>query len=188
MPGNHEKARAVDRDGEVFLRAVDGDAAAFAAFLARYERRIARIVRACVPAGDAEDAFQEVCLRLLTGGRTYDAARPLVPWLDAVTRRVCAAAGRRRRRRSRELAMGAADSRLAASPGVPPDPFLRDAVQRYLAGRPRKERRAVRLVLSSGLTQREAAARLGVPPGTVACWLSRGVRAVREMLRIDHDL
>jgi len=75
-----------------FLRAVRGEPGAFAGFLARHEERIARIVRALVPAGDAEDVFQEVCLRLVAKGHLYDASRPLLPWLDAVTRQVCAAA------------------------------------------------------------------------------------------------
>lgn len=163
-------------------RTVDpaGDRAAFAAFLARYERRIARVVRALVPPAEAEDVFQEVCLRLLVKGALYDPSRPLEPWLDAVTRRVCAAAGRRAARRRRERGP------LSVEPPAPApasgDPFVLDAVRDYLAGRPATERRALRLVLLTGMTQREAAKQLGVPPGTVASWLARGVRALRERL------
>lgn len=176
-PGTDRRER--DRAGAEFARAVGGDPAAFAAFLARFERRIARVVRAIVPSREAEDVFQEVCLRLLLKGRLYDRTRPFVPWLDAVTRQVCLTALRRLSRR-RERA-GEVPERAAPASGAT-DPWIRDAVHGYLSERSSAEREALMLVLLSGLSQREAAKRLGVPPGTVATWLAKAVRTLRERL------
>jgi len=166
------------RDAEEFVRAVRGDGAAFAAFLARFERRLVRIVRALVPRGDAEDVFQEVCLRLLKNGDRYDPARPLTPWIDVVTRRVCADALRRRGRRLAKP--------LVVHPVAPAepsfDPWVRDAVDAVLAEASAQQRDALRLVWTHGLTQREAARRLGVPPGTVASWVARAIRSLRTRL------
>lgn len=163
-----------------FLRAVAGDPGGFAAFLARFEGRIARMARALAPPGEAEDVFQEVCLRLVAKGHLFDPARPLVPWVDAVTRQVAAAAFRRGSHDRRAQPIGEEPS-TDEKPGA--DPFIRDAVSAHLAALPPKEREAVRLVFHSGLTQREAGARLGVPPGTVATWCARTVRALRERFR-----
>ncbi|MCI0343663.1 MAG: sigma-70 family RNA polymerase sigma factor [Planctomycetales bacterium] len=173
---------ARDPSAVEFLRAREGDGAAFAAFLARYEGRLARIVRAFVPPTDAEDVFQEVCLRLVAKGRLYDPSRPLVPWLDAVARQVAAAWLRRRGRRPADRSSGEDLDALPAPSGGAGDPWVLDAVREYVAGRPAREREALRLVLGNGLTQREAAAQLGVPSGTVAGWLARAVRMLRERL------
>ncbi|MBI1854102.1 MAG: RNA polymerase sigma factor [Planctomycetes bacterium] len=176
-----ERGREQEATAE-FRRAVGGDAASFAAFLARFEGRIARIVRSLVPASDAEDVFQEICLRLLAKGHTFDPARPLEPWLDAVTRQVCAADARKRKRLSRAGGADALDDVAAREPSDA-DPWVRDVVRDVIAGARGEEREAMRLVLAHGLTQREAAKRLGVPPGTVASWLAKAVRAVRARLR-----
>jgi RNA polymerase sigma factor (sigma-70 family) len=164
-----------------FVRAVAGDAAAFAAFLSRFEGRIARLVRAQVPASDAEDVFQEVCLRLLAKGHTFDPSRPLEPWLDAVTRQVCAADARRRRRARARDSEGLDD--VAARDAGTGDPWVRDALREIVERARGDEREAMRLVFAHGLTQREAAAQLGVAASTVASWMSKAVRAVRSRLR-----
>lgn len=165
-----------------FLRAVAGDASGFAAFLARFEGRIARLLRALAPPGETEDVFQEVCLRLIAKGHLFDPARPLAPWVDAVTRQVAAAAFRRRSRDSRAGSIAETEEPLAAG-SASSDPFVRDVVSAHLAALPPKEREAIRLVFLSGFTQREAGARLGVPAGTVATWCARTVRALREKFR-----
>jgi len=171
-----------DHDGaaEEFVRAVAGDAASFAAFLARFEGRIARTVRALVPAADAEDVFQEVCLRLVAKGHLYDPVRPLVPWLDAVTRQVCLSALRRRKREGRTAIDLHSVARAESPPAPDADPWVRDVLADYLRSLPAAEREVLRLVFAHGLTQREAAKRAGVPPGTVATWIARAVRTLRS--------
>ncbi len=173
----------VDPAATEFLRAVAGDPAAFRAFLGRFEGRIARIVRSLVPRAEREDVFQEVCLRLVAKGRLYDPARPLAPWLDAVTRRVCAAAGRRRSRERARPGIESEPEVAAPEDAFESDPWIRDAVRGYVERLPFAERETLRLVYESGLSQREAAARIGVPHGTVATWCARAVRALREKLR-----
>ena len=71
---------------------------------------------------------------------------------------------------------------VSAPEGEAGDPWIRDAVWGYVAERPAPERRALALVFGEGVTQREAAARLGVPAGTVAGWMARAVAALRGKL------
>lgn len=164
-----------------FRRAAEGDGAAFAGFLARFEGRLLAIVRGFVPPADAEDVFQEVCLRLVAKGRLYDPTRPLAPWIDEVARNVARGWLRARARAARDLSAGDPDD-LAAPEGDGGDPWIRDAVWSYVAARPAPERQALELVFGRGLTQRDTAARLGVPAGTVAGWLARAVTTLRGKL------
>jgi RNA polymerase sigma factor (sigma-70 family) len=182
MEAKIESRSGPNRTGDEFARAVRGDASAFAAFLVRFEKRIGRLVRMLAPRGDAEDAFQEVCLRLLARGHTYDPYRPLEPWIDTVVRHVCADAGRRRARLSRERSLSSPAEQAVAAPTATPEPWIVDAMRSHLGEIEGPRREALKLVLTHGFTQREAAARLRVPPGTVASWIARSVRTIRARL------
>ena len=47
----------------------------------RSHRHVFRYIAALVPNGyDAEEVFQETCLKILEKWRDYDATRPMVPW------------------------------------------------------------------------------------------------------------
>lgn len=176
-----EAPPALDPAAAEFVRAAEGDGAAFAGFLARFEGRLLVIVRGMVSPADVEDVFQEVCLRLVAKGRLYDPTRPLAPWIDEVARNVARGWLRARVRRAAGVAAGDLDD-VPAPEGDGGDPWIRDAVWACVAGRPAPERRALALVFGEGVTQRDAAARLGVPPGTVAGWLARAVTTLRGKL------
>ena len=87
-------------DEELLVRFVAGDREALGELVRRYERPLfSYLVRMLGQSAAAEDAFQEVCLRLVRGADTYDASRSVRPWLYAIATNVCRRQGARRKRR-----------------------------------------------------------------------------------------
>jgi RNA polymerase sigma-70 factor (ECF subfamily) len=71
-------------------RAKEGDTAAFEQILVQHDRRVFRMalrLLGCVE--DAQDATQEVCLKLHRHLRRFDDSRALAPWLYRVTVNTC---------------------------------------------------------------------------------------------------
>jgi RNA polymerase sigma-70 factor (ECF subfamily) len=71
-------------------RAKEGDTAAFEQILLQHDRRVFRMalrLLGCVE--DAQDATQEVCLKLHKHLRRFDDSRALAPWLYRVTVNTC---------------------------------------------------------------------------------------------------
>ena len=134
-------------------------------------RRLALVV------GDAEEAKD---LAQTTYLRAYQHLRPVrwtgCPRMAVHDRPPSGVPGA-----SASAAMAAACSELA--PGPEPwqpahDPALWDA----LRGLRREERAALLLNVVDGYTLAEIAGMLGVPPGTVASWVSRAKARLREQL------
>ncbi len=85
-------------DRELVEKCLRGDAAAWDALLNRYAGLIWSILRRCnVPTPDAEDLFQNVCLKLYSQLATLKNSEKLAGWLAAVTRQEAAGWARRRR-------------------------------------------------------------------------------------------
>jgi RNA polymerase sigma-70 factor (ECF subfamily) len=115
----------------------------------------------------AEDAAQEAFVRALRSLRRLD-GRPLQPWLRRIAVN-CAIDQLRRRPR------GWVGAELAPDAATPPaDGPDADLVAAVLA-LPDARRMVVVLHFWCDLTQREIAAELGIPPGTVASRLSRAL-------------
>lgn len=97
---NEEEARADDANALV-ARALSGDARAFDALLQQFESRLlAYIRRFGLGREDAEDALQEVFLRLARASSTLRREAPGEHWLFAVARNVCREFIRRSRHES----------------------------------------------------------------------------------------
>lgn len=76
----------------------EGSRADFAVLVARYDKRIFRLLRMRTETiEDAEDLLQEVFLRSWTRLDQYDPERPFAPWLYALAVRLAVSRGRRRR-------------------------------------------------------------------------------------------
>jgi DNA-directed RNA polymerase specialized sigma24 family protein len=159
------------------------DDALLAAFLADHdERAFAEVVRRHGPVvwgacrrllpdpEDAEDAFQAAFLVLVRRG--YRTTAPLGPWLHRVG--VLTARGVRRRNARRLARTGTLPADVAGPPA--PDPIDVDGLLLRL---PEKYRAAVVLCCLEGLSEREAADRVGCPVGTLSARLSRGLARLR---------
>jgi RNA polymerase sigma-70 factor, ECF subfamily len=160
---------------------------------------VAAVLREPLSHPDVEDATQETLRRAVESrsGPTGPTG-PVRPWLLGIARHVALDALRARRRdRARhddgadasESATGLLIERLA-DPAMPADDALAAAqreaqVARALGRIPAGPRRALELFHAEGLGYAAIAARLGVPLGTVATWVTRGRRAVAELVAQD---
>ena len=161
---------------------------------------VAAVLREPLSHPDVEDATQETLRRAVESRSGPTGPKgPVRPWLLGIARHVALDALRARRRdRARrddggdaapESATGALIERLA-DPGVAADDALAAAqreaqVARALGRLPEGPRRALELFHAEGLGYAVIAARLGVPLGTVATWVTRGRRAVAELVAED---
>lgn len=134
--------------------------------------------------GLAEDVVQETLLRAWRNLAALDPARgPLRPWLFTVARRVVIDQVRARSARPREVGDVALDT-------VPAPDEIDRAVQAWaiadaLASLSQEHRQVLLETYYRGASVAEAAARLGVPPGTVK---SRAYYALRELrLRLQES-
>ncbi len=170
-------------DGQLLDRfaARDGEAAelAFAALVERHGPMVLRVCRGVLRDGhDAEDAFQATFLILARKAGSIRRRDALAAWLHGVAYHVASTARSAiARRRSHEMKAGQARSEATAE-GAPDD--LGPVVHEELARLPGRYRAAVVLCCLEGLTQQQAAQRLGWPLGTVQSRLARG----RERLRV----
>jgi RNA polymerase sigma factor (sigma-70 family) len=169
-----------DADGQLLQRfATRHDEAAFAGLMHRHGPMVLGVCRRVLSdTHDADDAFQATFLVLVRKAGSLGKPELLGSWLygvayrTAVRVRVQAAARRRRERQTMQ--------EFAAPPAD--DPAWREVrtlIDEELNRLPEKYRRPFVLCHLEGLTNEEAAQRLGWPKGTVLSRLSRA----RERLR-----
>lgn len=121
--------------------------------------------------GAAEDTAQDAYLRAFRAWEAFEGG-DVRAWLYTIALRL--AFNEKRRRRRFLEAIGRIEPQR---PHDGPDPDLLAAIGRLDP----RVRAAVLLAAVDGYTQREVAAILGAPEGTVASWISRG----RATLRAD---
>ena len=173
-------------DGQLLERFATrtGDPAelAFAALVERHGPMVLRVARATL--GDdhsAHDAFQATFLILARKARSLWVRDSLGPWLHAVAFRVAnhSRALEARRRRHEQAA-----SRPEAHD---PRDWSRDdlarAIHEEIERLPEPYRAAIVTCHLEGLTQQDAAHRLGWPIGTLQSRLARGRQRLRDRLR-----
>jgi RNA polymerase sigma factor (sigma-70 family) len=164
--------RRAARDGrsDAELLARRDDHAAFAELVGRHGPMVWGVCRHLLGEADAEDAFQATFLALLRATVRDGAA--VASWLHGVAVRVALAARREAgRRRARERAVAVPEATRPREPTGWDDTMA--AVHREVALLPEADRVAFVLCVLEGLTQVEAAARLGRTPGAVAGQVAR---------------
>ena len=168
--GPPEDQDAVDR---ALLQAhVDGDPTAFDTLVRRHRQRLwAVALRTTGHPEEAADAVQDACLSAFRSAAGYRGEAKVTTWLHRIVVNACLDRARRQ----------------AVRPTVPlpeqPPPDPRDLLSERetglditaaLAALPEEQRVAIVLVDLQGLPVDQAAAVLGVPPGTVKSRCSRG--------------
>ncbi|AKV03256.1 RNA polymerase sigma-70 factor [Labilithrix luteola] len=158
---------------------------------------VACVLREAADHPDVQDCTNEAMRRALESSAT--ARGPLRPWLLGVARHVALDTLRaRQKQRARNVDMPddtASESQLAhrhvverlvdPAAGADEQLELRERalrVRRVLASLPEGPRTALSLFHLEGLSYQEIAARLDVPLGTVATWVTRGRKAMAEAL------
>jgi RNA polymerase sigma factor (sigma-70 family) len=156
-----------------------GDENAFAAIIRRHGPMVWGVcTRTLGRAEDAEDAFQATFLVLVRKARSLAQPERLGPWLYGVAQRTAVKARcDALRRQAREAPAGDVPAAETTPAVVLSDlrPVLDEEIQRL----PARYRTPFLLCYLEGLTNDEAALRLGCPKGTILSRLSRA----REILR-----
>lgn len=173
-------------DSILAAQAADGDQAAFAALVRRYERLVFHIAGGFLRnRADVEEAAQEAFLKAFEALDRFRPGARFGPWISRIVSRVCYDRLRQRRRRAEvaweELPLGEqrAAERLAGGRD-PEDPSLaRDLAERLLEGLSPAERQVLILVDALGYTPGQAAETLGCSPVAARVRLFRARRALR---------
>ena len=142
--------------------------------LANVSRHLAR------DTAEAEDLVQATFLTAIEKAHSYDASRPLLPWLLGILT-LHARDARRKRGRDPD------PDRLAQPNEVGPldqaaSAELAGAVERALSSLPKLYREVLGAHLTQGLKPEQIARRIDVAPGTVRVRLHRGLKRLRKAL------
>src|ERR1700730_11782381 len=136
-----------------------------------------RLARAGLGAHEAEDLVQEILIGLHSRRHTWDSARPLLPWLHAITRYQLIDFTRQRRRETRlrvdlpfedwlEIVEAPADEANPSAAGG----------DRHLAVLPISQREIVRAIAVEGASVRNVALRFATSEGAVRVTIHRAIR------------
>jgi RNA polymerase sigma factor (sigma-70 family) len=171
----------VSTDASDWDEAQAGDGRAFARVFRRDRERVRR--HAIAVTGSVADAEDVVAVTFFEAWRHRDRVRfvddSLEAWLVATATNVARNLARSSRRYSELL------NRLPEpEPSVPPGEEYGSALP-AIRDLPPREREVVALCLIAGYGEREAAAALGIPPGTVKSRLSRARRRLQATLRAE---
>ena len=176
-------------DRDLLRRIAERDASALADLYDRHAQLLfALIVRILRNRSEAEDALQDVFLRVWQRAETYDPAfGSPVAWLVRIARN--RAIDRLRLRRSHP---DQEPQPLTSEPAEPafraPDETaivgqLRSAIDGALSALSPDDRTLIEAAFFEGYTQSELAAKFGLPLGTVKTRLRRGMQQMREQLQ-----
>jgi RNA polymerase sigma-70 factor (ECF subfamily) len=180
---------AEETDGRLLARAREGDGDAFGALVQRYERLVYRVAyRLLGDPDEADDAAQEVFVRLFESLADFRGEAKLSTWLYRATRNLCVSALRRPRpvvslEEIEEASLGNG-SRLGN--GDPAEALLRqettDLVQQALRALPAMYRTLIVLRHLEGLSYADIAQVTCLPVGKVKSRLFRARELLREEL------
>ena len=163
---------------ELSERFAAGEPAAIRDMYEEYARPVFAVAyRMLGDAGLAEEAVQQTFLKAWKAADRFDKSRDLAPWLYTIARRAAIDLYRRDQRHHTDS--------VEEEPTVLPPSFESTwaawEVRRALDQLPEEERAVLMATHFLGLTQQEAAHRLGVPIGTIK---SRSYRAYRHLARL----
>jgi RNA polymerase sigma factor (sigma-70 family) len=167
-------------DAELVRRARGGDRDAFAALVARHHATLVRCCRRLVGTDAALDAAQDAVVTALLSLDRLRRPESFGAWLVGIGLN----AARAQLRGSDPLT----PAQVRGSDPVTPEEAVEQAeiaarVRAAIAELPPGQREAVTLYYLAGLTQAEAAAHLGIPPGAVKTRLHKARASLRVRLR-----
>lgn len=167
--------------------AMAGDADAYRRFLGAVTPVLRAAVRrrsaqAGLSAGDAEDVVQEVLLAIHLKRGTWDASRPIGPWISAIARNKIVDS-LRRRGRAATMPIDEVIDTLQAEDHVAPGDGL--DTERLLKRLKARERDIVRSISIEGESVRDTALRLGMTEGAVRVALHRALKNLAAFYRGD---
>ncbi|GLC25724.1 RNA polymerase sigma factor [Roseisolibacter agri] len=177
------------RDAELVTRAVDGDAAAFEALVARHRPWCVRIATRLLECRDeAEDVVQVSLTRAHRALHQCVHREQFAPWLRRILLRRCYSVHERRTRRERWVRRMEPDDHEVGADREAHRVELRLDVVRAMATLPPAYRDAVVMRLLAGLDYHEMTAATGLGHSAMKMRVQRGCARLRRALpHLRHD-
>ena len=192
---NEESTVAPEMTDEQLMQAIiDRDQRALNQLYARYRPLISKIVVEILPnEADAEEALQDVFMEIWTRAANFDArkGKPL-GWIICMARRRAIDHYRKIRRRAEaseklrieagEGTPGTEDHAMIAACTVetPVTTDLRRFLMKIIGSLPLEQERVIHLSYFNDMSQREIAARTGIPLGTIKTRLDLALRKLTQ--------
>ncbi|MDX1376465.1 MAG: sigma-70 family RNA polymerase sigma factor [Burkholderiales bacterium] len=168
----------------LLARALEGDEAAYRAFLTTLATRLRAFLRRRLTRApeEVEDLLQETLLAVHNQRHSYDASQPLTAWLHAIARyKLIDCLRRRARRELLHDPLDDASAVLAAEDGRAGE--ARRDLAKLLAALPPRHRLPIECVKLEGLSVAEAARRLEMSESAVKVGVHRGLKALAAKIR-----
>jgi RNA polymerase sigma-70 factor (ECF subfamily) len=179
--------------GGLVARASRGDVEAFRHLVQEHSSLIYRIAHRMLGAEHAQDASQEVWIRVWRNIRSFRGECAFSTWLHRVTMNTCLSLRQREARRGEREYAGDEMPYLPEPPGGEADPEAqalsserREEIHAALSHVRAEHRAALVLRHMEGLSYAEIAEVLEVPDGTAKGWVSRG-RAAMLIALAEED-
>lgn len=198
VSGGADLAESAEPADEVLVsRVCDGDTAALEALYSRYARVVYSFaVRIVGDGSTAEEILQEAFVRTWRQAATYRTVRgSFASWLLSITHNLAIDELRRRQRRPQrvdgtdvlEVMNGLVDDAASVEEAAEAA-LLRERVLRAMATLPEAQRVAIELAFYQSMSQREIAAFLDEPLGTIKTRLRLGMQKLKDALADEARL
>jgi RNA polymerase sigma-70 factor (ECF subfamily) len=159
----------------------NGDAEAVRPLIDRYHKPLAAVLqRALGSSPEVDDVFQETWIRVVRSAHRYDPAQRFSAWLFAIAWNLVKDRWARRAPHD--------DVDLATMPSTDRSPEERavaneraERVREMVDRLPERLAQAILLRFFEELSEKEVAARLGIPVGTVKSRLNHGLKGLRRL-------
>ena len=173
-------------EADLLLRHLAGDEDAFAELVQCYRAPVfSYLVRCGVAPDDRDDLFQEIFIRVHRAAASYDAGRPLHPWIFTIVANTVRTHLRRQRVRSLVGSVEETAEPVAGNPGAERVAAGRQTMawlERQIEKLPLARREVLILACVENLPLQEIAGVLGIPLGTVKTHLRRARLNLAEEL------
>ena len=179
-------------DRNLALRAARGDVGAFSSLVQEHSGLVYRVALRVLGARDAQDASQEVWIRVWRNIKNFRGDSAFTTWLYRITMNTCLSVRQKEARRDDRQYAGETPF-LAEPPGGDADPETatlnserRVEIEAALEHVRAEHRAALVLRHMEGLSYAEIAEILDVPDGTAKGWVSRGRAAMLVALSKEN--
>jgi len=173
---------------ELLCKIAKGDGDAFSELYDRFSGALLALsLTMLADRAEAEDALQEVYLRVWSKAGLYDPALgKAVTWLMTITRNKCLDRIRSTKRKRTAIEKAREEMEVREEAPAPGSPLAaqekQEQIGKALCNLPEKQRKAIELAFLKGYTQSEIAELLNEPLGTVKARIRRGMATMREYL------
>ena len=179
-------AAPTDLDYALLRRVAKGDQAALAEIIRRHQGRLYQVAyRLLRDPLEAEDALQEVFLKVYEHAHRFEPKATVSAWLHRITANHCLNLLRRRHPHD---SLDEDDAPLVPDDGATPlealeEQDLHRRLEQLLDALPENQRRALVLKRFAGLSYQEIAAEMGLSPQAVDGLLKRARQSLKQALK-----